>query len=108
LDTAPAILDLLGLEPPPEWQGRSLLEPEPRIAFFFTDYSLGLLGLRDGPWKLIHETDSGRSRLFDLSRDPREEEDLAVRYPERVQAYRDRLLAWLAAQVGRIRRPFSR
>ncbi|MBI4600663.1 MAG: sulfatase, partial [Planctomycetes bacterium] len=27
LDTAPAILDLLGLEPPPEWQGRSLLEP---------------------------------------------------------------------------------
>ena len=47
------------------------------MALFCTDYSLGLLGLRDGRWKLIHELESGRSRLYDLEDDPEEREDLA-------------------------------
>ncbi len=104
IDTAPTILDLLGLEAPREWQGSSLLDDTPRMALFFTDYSLALLGLRDGSWKLIHEVESGRSKLFDLSHDPAERENLAERFPERVDVYRRRLLEWSAAQRAVIER----
>src|SRR5207247_10611684 len=47
IDTAPTILDLLGLRVPENLQGTSLLDPNPRMSLFFTDYSLGLLGLLD-------------------------------------------------------------
>lgn len=103
LDTAPTILDLLGVPAPAAWQGRSLLDPEPRLALFFTDYSLGFLGLRDGCFKLIHEVETGRSRLYDLCKDPGETEDIASRHPERASAYAGRLKAWSAAQREHVR-----
>jgi hypothetical protein len=104
VDMAPTVLDLLGLPAPAEYQGRSLLAGEPRMALFCTDYSLGLLGLRDGRWKMIHELDSGRSQLFDLDADPDEKCDLAGRMPERTAVYREHLLRWAAAQKYRITR----
>ncbi len=70
VDTAPTILDLLGIAAPDGYQGRSLLDGQTNMALFCTDYSLGFLGLRDGKWKLIHEWESGRSRLYDLETDP--------------------------------------
>jgi hypothetical protein len=105
VDTAPTILDLLGLPIPRAYQGRSLLEGRSHLALFCTDYSLGLLGLRDGRWKLIHDLDSGRSRLFDLVADPDERRDLSGSYPDRVSAYREHLLRWGAAQKYRILHP---
>jgi hypothetical protein len=98
VDTAPTVLDLLGLPIPSGWQGHSLLDEHPRLALFCTDYSLTLLGLRDGRWKLIHEIDSGKSRLFDLQNDPEERVDLADHFPERTEAYREHLCAWSAGQ----------
>jgi arylsulfatase A-like enzyme len=98
VDLAPTVLDLLGLPSPSAYQGRSLLYPDERMALFCTDYSLGLVGLRDGRWKLIHELDSGRSQLYDLEEDPQEKRDLAGEHPERVDAYRRHLLRWVAAQ----------
>ena len=68
------------------------------MALFYTDYSRGLLGLRDGRWKYICELDSGRSKLFDLTSDADETKDLAARHPERVKAYRRHLQRWAAAQ----------
>jgi arylsulfatase A-like enzyme len=103
-DTAPTVLDLLGLTSPPAYQGRSLLQGRANLALFCTDYALGLVGLRDGRWKLIHELDSGQSRLFDLEADPSEKHDLAADFPERVEVYREHLLAWCAAQKFRITR----
>jgi hypothetical protein len=73
------------------------------MALFFTDYSLPLVGLRDGPWKFIHELGSNRTKLFDLTCDPAERRNVAAEFPERVQAYRDRLLRWSEAQKGRLR-----
>jgi arylsulfatase A-like enzyme len=102
LDVAPTILDMLGLDPPPAFQGVSLLEPQPRMALFFTDYSLGLLGLRDGCTKYIHEMESGRSRMFDLCRDPSEQDDLAAQRAAEAGRYRDRLRRWIAAEVARV------
>ena len=102
LDVAPTILDLLGLDAPPVFQGVSLLDPQPRMSLFFTDYSLGLLGLRDGCTKYIHEMESGRSRIFDLCRDPGEQVDLADDRAAEVTRYRDRLRRWIAAEVARV------
>jgi arylsulfatase A-like enzyme len=98
IDSAPTILDLLGLSPHPDHQGRSALEGKPGMALFYTDYSLGLTGLRDGCWKYIYELDSERSKLFDLCQDAAELNDLSSSNPDRVMAYRSLLNRWLKAQ----------
>ncbi len=98
MDTAPTILDLLGLPSPTDYQGASLLVPGARMALFFADYSLGLVGLRDGRWKFVYELDSGHAALFDLIADPAERVNVAGGHFKRVGIYRDHLTAWSAAQ----------
>jgi hypothetical protein len=68
------------------------------MALFFADYSLGLLGLRDGPRKFIYELGSGRARLFNVESDPQEKMDLSGRYVEEARKYTQALLNWSAAQ----------
>lgn len=101
-DTAPTVLDLLGLMIPPVYQGRSLLDGQSQMALFCTDYSLAFAGLRDGRWKAIYELDSGQMKLFDLQNDPQERLDLAGSHPDRCDVYREHLLAWCSAQKYRI------
>ncbi len=105
IDTAPTILDLLGFSIPASYQGSSLLDQQERMALCYTDYSLGLLGLRDGRWKFIHEIETNRSKLFDLEADPGERHNRAEEFPERATAYREHLLRWSAAQREHILRP---
>jgi len=102
IDIAPTILDLVGLPPDALYQGASLLPAETRMALFYTDYSIGWLGLADGCSKYVYDVDSGRSRLFDVCGDPGETQDSAAAYPERVVAYKDRVVAWASAQKARI------
>lgn len=102
LDVAPTVLDLLGLGVPSSYEGESLLTPEPRMALFFTDYTLSVLGLRDERWKFIHEIDSGRSKLFDLRADPGERVDLSSQNAVRAATYRTHLLRWCGYQRERI------
>jgi arylsulfatase A-like enzyme len=104
VDTAPTILDLMGLPAEALHQGSSLLEPEPRMALFLTDYSIGWLGLADGCWKYLYEVDANRSRLFDVCDDPGELSDRTNAFPDRASAYRDRVRAWAAAQKEAIAR----
>jgi hypothetical protein len=104
IDTAPTTLDVLGLPAEPAHQGKSLLLPESRMALFYTDYSIGWLGLADGCWKYLYEIDSRRSRLFDVCADPGETRDRVPDYPERAVSYRDRVVAWAAAQKDRVQR----
>jgi len=94
IDTAPTILDLLGLPADPTYEGTSALASDARMAFFFTDYSLNLLGLRDGNLKYTYDLDSGRSRLFDLDRDPLEADDLAADHTDDIRWYRQRVRSW--------------
>lgn len=98
IDLAPTILELLDIPTPREFEGRSVFDGANRMALFHTDYSLGLLGVRDENWKFIYEVDSDRGKLFDLSRDPREQINLATQETERVRFYRERLLRWSAAE----------
>jgi arylsulfatase A-like enzyme len=48
IDTAPTVVALAGLSPPANYEGQSMLGRTPRMALFFADYSLDMLGLRDG------------------------------------------------------------
>jgi hypothetical protein len=98
VDTAPTVLDLAGLPIPDGYQGRSMLDAGQRPARFFADYSLSLLGLRDGRWKFIYEVDSGRSKLFDLDTDPHERINLADRRAGQTRSYTQDLRQWSAAQ----------
>jgi glucan phosphoethanolaminetransferase (alkaline phosphatase superfamily) len=86
VDIAPTVLDLVGIKQE-NYQGRTMLDPQPRMALFFTDYSLGLLGLRDGRWKFVYETGSGKTQLFDLENDLRETLNLSDREALRVSRY---------------------
>ena len=104
IDIAPTLLDLLGLPAERLHQGATLLPPDSQMALFYTDYSIGWLGLADGCWKYLYDLDSTRSRLFDVCKDPGETRDYASQHVERTTAYRDRVLAWAAAQKDLIER----
>jgi glucan phosphoethanolaminetransferase (alkaline phosphatase superfamily) len=97
IDTAPTLVDLLGVPAPPAYEGRSMLDAGNRAALFFTDYSLPLVGLRDGPRKIIHDLRSGRSRWFDLEHDPAETTDLSSRHPAETKRYEALLEGWISS-----------
>jgi hypothetical protein len=104
IDTTPTVLDLLGVpQQRPLAQGRSMLDREPQLALFFADYSLGMLGLRDGPKKFIYELRSGRAQLFDVREDPDERRNVAGAHAEQVGEYERTLRNWSAAQKQAIR-----
>ncbi len=88
VDVAPTILDLLDLPAAPLHEGRSLLQPVPRLVTFFTDQGVPQAALREGRWKFIEDRESGRAQLFDLSADPGERRNLAAADPARVRRYR--------------------
>ena len=98
VDVAPTILDLTGIPRPKSYQGRTMLGSTPQMALFFTDYSLGLLGLRDERWKFIYEIGSGRTELFDMDRDPGEMVNLAAEREPRASWYGTVVRSWPEAQ----------
>ena len=103
IDTTPGVLDLVGVPTSVQHQGRSFLDPAPRLAFFFADYSLGLLGLRDGGRKVIYELDTNHPRIFDLTSNPGETIDLSGQDQARTRWYVQNLRAWSSAQHALLR-----
>jgi arylsulfatase A-like enzyme len=104
VDTAPTVLDLLGISPPANYQGRTMLDGVPRTALFFADYSLGFLGLRDGPWKFVYEIESGKEQLFKMDQDPGELSNLAPSESARASWYGRVVRGWSAEQKRLIER----
>jgi arylsulfatase A-like enzyme len=107
VDLWPTVLDLLGLPPLPDPDGRSLVpeivaavKGEPPSdgdgrAFAQIDQSWGqterrprpMVAVNDGPWRLIYRAVAPRrSELYDKDQDPREQRDLAAEQPERTEA----------------------
>jgi arylsulfatase len=87
VDLFPTVMDVVGAQPPfmPDLEERSLAgEPGERPAFAETQRWANLQMVARGRWKLIRDTKTGRSRLFDLRTDPRERTDLAQRMPSLV------------------------
>jgi arylsulfatase A-like enzyme len=101
IDVAPTVLGALGVAPPSEWQGMSLLrllrgeEPEPLLAVSELDQpgDRTVRSLRTGRWKLY------RDQLYDLRLDPEELYDASSGHLDLIEALRARL-AQLAAGEG--------
>jgi hypothetical protein len=94
VDVAPTICDLLGLSSPASFEGISAFNSFDRPAFFSTEYSLRLEGIRFRNWKLILEEETRHIRLYDLERDPSEQTNLAAVHPQIVTGLRRRFFEW--------------
>ncbi|HRI12849.1 MAG TPA: sulfatase-like hydrolase/transferase [Verrucomicrobiota bacterium] len=77
VDLLPTCLDLFGEPFAHHAVGTSLIRPSgTRPVWFNTPFGPGCIGERRGSLKLIHESRTGTTRLFDLSADPAESNDL--------------------------------
>jgi len=101
IDIAPTVLELLGMPVTSGWPGASLLSsPGHAQLVAWCWYLNRCAALRDGDLKLVHHFGKRPDEVFDLARDPDERRDLVAAgavTPERVQAWRDALLATQAA-----------
>jgi arylsulfatase A-like enzyme len=106
IDIAPTILDVLGIEAPESFMGKSLLpferldseayRPEPMVSEMYT-----LKTLVSYPWKIIKEYPDGKRHLataplvlYNLERDPAETRNVLSNHPEKA--------AELEAELGEI------
>lgn len=94
-DIMPTIISLLGL-PAPAVPGQDLTASayRARIAYFHKDARPAQFGLRDGRWKYIAQLDGRQPELYDLTRDPTEQHNVASRQVDRVRMYRELAANW--------------
>jgi len=99
LDVLPSVYRAMGVPPPPSAQGRDDLfagRPLPgRSAPFTLQGMSNADGLVLGRWKWFRNPELGWERLYDLTADPAERNDLSAREPglaARLAAVHDRFL----------------
>lgn len=109
LDLPVTLCHLLGMEPPPLYQGELVPEllgqaPPRRRAAILTELPPWLYAVRLDRWKLIRRGPIERPdwRLYDLAADPGERSDLAAVWPDTVAMLRGYLEGRLA-EVGKVR-----
>ncbi len=120
IDLAPTILDWAGLVSDSSLEGQSLLariasdEPVDTLVFSGAGYAGDYQRIvRYGRWKLIfvpspsdRELMTGAEfELYDLEADPHENENLAERRPDLVDALKRPLMAWIEAGRARAAEP---
>jgi len=66
-------------------------------AYFYVAEDHFTLGVREENWKYIFDLREGTDELYDLSRDPTEQHNIAAAQPERCARLRQRLAAWADA-----------
>lgn len=111
VDVAPTILQFVGIAPPPQFQGRSLLGwlygRSPRMNREVYSQSIyahvhfgcsGLRSLRLGRYKYV---DAPNQEFYDLNRDPRELHNLFSKRRSLALAYRERLQSLTSRFKGR-------
>jgi arylsulfatase A-like enzyme len=95
IDLAPTIADLMGLPADPAFRGNSLVgevfgdEAKPRpvvVDLPRSDIMDRRRAVIDGDWKIVALGDDSSWLLFDVKKDPKEENDLAEKEPEKFQA----------------------
>jgi arylsulfatase A-like enzyme len=98
VDLAPTIAQLAGLQPAADWQGRSLFDAAPaQRAYFYVADDHFALGVREGEWKYIVDVRDGTEELYNLTRDPAEQHNVAPAEAARSHALRQRLAAFAEA-----------
>jgi lipoteichoic acid synthase len=77
IDVAPSIVQILGYPSVTNWQGQSLFSSNRRTrTYFFSPWSDYLFGLRQGNTKFIYNATKESYEMYDLSADPKEENNL--------------------------------
>jgi arylsulfatase A-like enzyme len=108
LDLAPTIADVFGLRGQggsrEQFQGRSLLPvvagaPGKPLVLSRTVWDRPRYALRDERYKLLYDTRTGESSLYDVVADPEERKDLAAVEPVRAAYYRESLHYWMKSLV---------
>jgi len=96
VDVNPTIAHLLGVQPPADWQGCSLLSPEhPGRVYMLSDRDGFQFGVVDGMRKAILYATAGYDQLFDLANDPLELDNLSKKMPEVSAQLRTRISAFI-------------
>ncbi len=96
VDIAPTIADLVGLQPPLDYSGRSIFRPRTRHrpAFVLGERNVGGQSvewfMREGPWKVV--LGKGPPKLFLLMKDPMADNDVSAQFP--------RITDYLARRIG--------
>jgi len=103
LDVAPGLLHVLGLPPHPGFQGEDLFAPEfrrdrARFSICDTPWRTQIGVLRSG-FKMIRESVTGTTVLYDLAKDPGEKSEAAGRHPEQARELHALITAWRRAQL---------
>lgn len=113
IDVGATVVELAGLTPPPEWDGRSVAgalrstEPVGRDQVVVSQGAWS--AQRSVRWDRYlychtrHDAFHGwpAEMVFDLAADPHEQLDLAAQRPDLVDAGRDRLASWVSDQLAR-------
>lgn len=112
IDVAPTLLDFAGVQAPPHMQGRSLKplaegkdwKQQRREFFYEHHYSKNVViprceAIRTSDWKYIRYLDPepNYEELYNLRRDPVENDNLLAKVPSESEKLRERRLQWLAA-----------
>jgi arylsulfatase A-like enzyme len=117
VDVAPTVLSLLGLPAPSSFLGIDLLPGRrvpadaPRTAAF-SETSGRIFAARSLDWRLVYNPEKlrpeapggpypiGEVELYDLRRDPREQDNVAERRKDVVESFTARILAWKQRERG--------
>lgn len=96
-DILPTLLAAANL-PSVNVPGNNILQTDlpQRIQYFYKISQPPQWGLREGKWKFINEQTGRTVELYDLERDPKEQRNLAIHYPEKVIRYRRLAATWYA------------
>lgn len=105
-DTEPKLPpDIVGGDLHPLLQGTENSVKRPHLPLFHVPHYQGDVprsALLDGQWKLLRNWETKEDALYDLSRDPGEQRNVAAIEPDRLRAMSvelDRLLAYYKAQI---------
>jgi arylsulfatase A-like enzyme len=101
VDVAPTLLELLGIERQSQHVGLSALRTGKRpMVPLYTGYGNPFVAFVDGNYKFIHNRKTGVSELYDVVDDPREKRSLVADNADSVEEYRQRVAAFVSAQLA--------
>ena len=93
IDILPSIMDILGLPGINKQEGISIFSAHrEQLALLHTFWKDDFIGIRDGRWKYINRMKDQLEELYDLSKDPNEKKNLALKRKDIIQMYREYIL----------------
>lgn len=104
-DLLPTLLDVLDFKDNDyNGDGVSLLNSYPnRVVYFHTTFNESIHGLRDGRFKFIYRPKTGLAELYNLDRDPKEQNNIAEQFPQRIEMYIPMVKQWVQYTHGRLK-----